>query len=111
MRVSAGREYLITDIGSEFEHGLSPKFSVSAPGRYGPSEESAGLYMYMCMYPGDVDCTTQLYILQPVIYIQNWLSIITGTGRALDMGAYTGADESVETRTSSYAKTHETPKG
>ncbi len=42
---------------------------------------------------------------------QNWLSIITGAGRALDMGAYTGADGSVETRTSSYAKTHETPKG
>ena len=38
---------------------------------------------------------------------QNWLSIITGAGRALVMGAYTGADESVETRTSSYyAKTH-----
>jgi hypothetical protein len=43
--------------------------------------------------------------------LQNWLSIITGAGRALDMGAYTGADGSVETRTSSYAKTHETPKG
>ena len=27
------------------------------------------------------------------------------------MGAYTGADVSVETRTSSYAKTHERPKG
>ena len=24
---------------------------------------------------------------------QNWLSIITGAGRALDMGAYTGADD------------------
>ena len=39
--------------------------------------------------------------------IQNY----TGAGRALDMGAYTGADESVETRTSSYAKAQETPKG
>ena len=45
------------------------------------------------------------------LIFQNWLSIITGAGQALDMGAYTGADESVETRTSSYAKTHETPKG
>lgn len=42
---------------------------------------------------------------------QNWLSIIIGAGRALDMGAYTGADGSVETRTSSYAKAQETPKG
>ena len=42
---------------------------------------------------------------------QNWLSMITGAGQALDMSAYTGADVSVETRTSSYAKAQETPKG
>jgi hypothetical protein len=34
------------------------------------------------------------------------LSIITGAGRVLVMGAYTGPDGSVERRTSSYAKTH-----
>jgi hypothetical protein len=34
------------------------------------------------------------------------LSIITGAGRVLVMGAYTGRDGSVERRTSSYAKTH-----
>ena len=34
---------------------------------------------------------------------QNWYNN-RGAGRALDMGAYTGADGSVETRTSSYAK-------
>ena len=39
------------------------------------------------------------------------LSILTGAGRVLVMGAYTGPDGSVERRTSSYAKTHETPKG
>ena len=50
------------------------------------------------------------YRYQPLSITQNWVSIITGTGQALDMGAYAGADESVETRPSSYAKTHETPK-
>ena len=69
------------------------------------------------LVPVHVTCTCACILLR-LRYIeyfyngfQNWLSIITGTGQALDMGAYTGADISVETRTSSYAKTHETPKG
>ena len=45
---------------------------------------------------------------RPLVTEMRRLSIITGAGRVLVMGAYTGPDGSVERRTSSYAKT---PKG
>lgn len=56
----------------------------------------------------------QVVFTQQPIVLRNSLSpIITGAGRVLasHVGAYTDADGSVEMRTSSYAKTHETPKG
>ena len=43
--------------------------------------------------------------------LQNWLSIITGAvGRALDMGAYTGADGSVELKREHHQHLHHMPR-
>ena len=39
----------MTNLQTEFEHGLSLKISVTDPRRNGPSEQSAGLYSNRCV--------------------------------------------------------------